>query len=121
MFKQRNFRKKRESERVQRTNETDPQTSATAQSAEQVAITPTDPGPPQDTVPTTGSDSNEQWFPVKQIVRKKGRGRQTRYQVIWDDPQETMSWVEPADLTDFCKREFRMAQASKRRRPARRS
>ena len=115
------LRKKRERERVQRPNETDPQTNLPAQLAGQILVAPADAGPPQDTIPTAGSDSNEQWFPVKQIVRKRGRGRQTRYQVIWDDPQEKMSWVKPADLTDFCKREFRMAQASKRRRPARRS
>ena len=109
------LRKKRLRERVQRPNQTDPQTNLPAQLAGQVPVAPADAGPTQETIPTAGAESIKQWFPVNQIVLKRGRGRQTRYQVIWNDPQETMSWFKPADLTDFCKREFRIAQASKRR------
>ena len=83
-------------------------------------ITPAVATQAEDKIPTTSKEANEQWFPVKQVLRKRGQRSQTRYQVIWDDGKDTTSWVKPADLSEACKRDFRMAKASNKKRSRRR-
>ena len=84
-------------------------------------ITPAVATQAEDKIPTTSKEANEQWFPVKQVLRKRGQRSQTRYQVIWDDGKDTTSWVKPADLSEACKRDFRMAKAFNKKRLRRRS
>ena len=50
------------------------------------------PDPPKDQTPGKGSDSDEEWFPVKQVIKGRGEGPQTRFQVIFDDPEGTIRW-----------------------------
>ena len=73
------------------------------------------PDPPKDQNPGKGSDSNEEWYPVKQVIRRRGKGPQTRFLVMFDDPEKTLQWVKSKDLSHLCKEIFHREQASKRR------
>ena len=70
----------------------------------------------QDTPPMIGDSTADEWFPIKRIVRKRGRGKFAEFLVQWDDPQSTQSWVTPENVTDFTKSQFYKNQAKHKRR-----
>ena len=73
------------------------------------------PDPPKDKNPGKGSDSDEEWYPVKQVIKRRGKGPQTYFQIMFDDPEQTIRWVKAKDLSHLCEEIFHREQASKRR------
>lgn len=92
-------------------------TAAPALPTLRAETTPPSVTPPlQDTLPMESDTTPDDWLPIKRIIRKRGRGKDAEFLVMWDNAEKTCSWCKPEDVTDYTKIQFYKAQAKRRRR-----
>ena len=47
------------------------------------------------------TDTDTDWCPIKEILKRKVQNRKEMFLVRWDDKNGSQSWVAADDVTDF--------------------
>jgi len=66
------------------------------------------------------TDTDTDWCPIKEILKRKVQNRKEMFLVRWDDKEGSQSWVLADDVTDFAIQQYYKAKENKKRRKRRR-
>ena len=72
------------------------------------------------TSPTNDDNTDTDWYPIKEILKRKVQNRKEMFLVRWDDPQESKSWVSADDVTDYAIQQYYKTKEKNKRRKRRR-
>jgi len=65
-------------------------------------------------------DTDTDWCPIKEILKRKVQNRKEMFLVRWDDKNGSQSWVAADDVTDFAIQEYYKAKEKNKRNKRRR-
>ena len=69
--------------------------------------------------PLTSGKSNDGWLPIKDVLERKGAGKNIKFYVEWEDGQR--SWEPAVNVSDYAKAVYHQRLESKRKRRRRRA
>jgi len=68
----------------------------------------------------TNDNTDTDWCPIKEILKRKVQNRKEMFLVRWDDQKGSQSWVSADDVTDFAIQQYYKAKENKKRNKRRR-